>query len=64
MLYFNRTLQEEIENLTRLLAINVTEIIVKNLPTKNLQVKSMKILRTRCLKQIVLEKRKGKELSN
>lgn len=63
MLYFNRTLQEEIENLTRLLAISVTEIILKDLPTKNLQVKSMKILRTCCLIQIFLEKGKGKEPS-
>lgn len=55
MLYFNKVLQEETENLTRPLAINVTEIILKD--------KSMKILRTHCLIQIVLEKRKGKELS-
>ena len=62
MLYFNGKLQKEIENLIRLLAINVIEIILKNLPTKNLLVKSMKILRTCHLTQVVLENRKEEEL--
>lgn len=62
MLYFNRKLQKEIENLIRRLAINVIEIILKNLPTKNLQVKSMNILRACHLTQVVLENRKEEEL--
>lgn len=54
----NRKLQKEIENQTRPLSINITQVILKNPSTKDLQVKPKKNLRTCYLIQIILEKRK------